>query len=152
MKLQALAPKWKLDSAGRRVVEPKDVTKEKIGRSPDDMDAVNLAYLDDWRWEAPTVLDEPVSVSIVVVLPRPAYLSRVSKRTGEPLQPPERVPHVSRPDCDNLAKSVLDGMSGWWRDDCIVQRLVVEKWAAACGEQTHYEVTVCADEVKSCPP
>ena len=99
-----------------------------------------------------TVLDEPVSVSIVVVLPRPAYLSRVSKRTGEPLQPPERVPHVSRPDCDNLAKSVLDGMSGWWRDDCIVQRLVVEKWTAAFGEQPHYEVTVCAVEVKSCPP
>lgn len=41
---QALAPEWTPDTAGRRVVEPKKVTKEKMGRSPDDMDAVNLAY------------------------------------------------------------------------------------------------------------
>jgi hypothetical protein len=44
LKLQAVAPRWKLDSIGRRVVEPKDVTKERLGRSPDDMDAMNLAY------------------------------------------------------------------------------------------------------------
>jgi hypothetical protein len=41
-----LAPAWDVDTAGRRAVEPKDVTKEKIGRSPDDADAVNLAYLE----------------------------------------------------------------------------------------------------------
>jgi hypothetical protein len=28
----------------RRVVEPKDETKKKLGRSPDGMDALNLAY------------------------------------------------------------------------------------------------------------
>jgi hypothetical protein len=28
------------------VVEPKAVTKDKIGRSPDDADALNLAYLE----------------------------------------------------------------------------------------------------------
>ncbi len=43
---QLLAPAWQLDSAGRRQVEPKDETKEKIGRSPDDADALNLAYYD----------------------------------------------------------------------------------------------------------
>lgn len=45
LKRQAMAPKYKLDSAGRRVVEPKADTKKKLGRSPDGMDAVNLAYL-----------------------------------------------------------------------------------------------------------
>jgi hypothetical protein len=44
LRIQAMAPTWKLDAAGRRVVEPKDKTKETIGRSPDGMDAVNLAY------------------------------------------------------------------------------------------------------------
>jgi len=33
-----------VDSQGRRVVEPKDDTKKRIKRSPDDMDALNLAY------------------------------------------------------------------------------------------------------------
>jgi hypothetical protein len=44
LKRQAMAPKWKVDSKGRRVVEPKDETKKRIGRSPDDMDAFNLAF------------------------------------------------------------------------------------------------------------
>lgn len=44
MRRQAMAPTWKLDAQGRRVVEPKDKTKERIKRSPDDIDAMNLAY------------------------------------------------------------------------------------------------------------
>jgi hypothetical protein len=44
LKRQAVAPHYKLDGSGRRVVEPKDVTKGKLGRSPDGMDALNLAY------------------------------------------------------------------------------------------------------------
>lgn len=41
---QVMAPTWKLDAQGRRVVEPKADTKKRIGRSPDDADALNLAY------------------------------------------------------------------------------------------------------------
>ena len=44
LKRQAMAPKWKLNGQGQRVVEPKDDTKEKLGRSPDGMDALNLAF------------------------------------------------------------------------------------------------------------
>lgn len=44
LRQQLLAPVYKLDSQGRRVVEPKDETKEKLGRSPDDADALHLAY------------------------------------------------------------------------------------------------------------
>lgn len=44
LRSQAMAPTWSLDSQGRRVVEPKDRTKKRIGRSPDGMDALNLAY------------------------------------------------------------------------------------------------------------
>ena len=55
LKQQLLAPAWELDGAGRRVVEPKDDTKEKIGRSPDDADSLNLAY-----YEPPSMLPTPV--------------------------------------------------------------------------------------------
>ena len=44
LRRQMMAPTWKLDSEGRRVVEPKDKTKDRIKRSPDDADGVNLAY------------------------------------------------------------------------------------------------------------
>jgi hypothetical protein len=44
LKRQAMAPLYSLDSDGRRVVEPKDKTKKRIKRSPDDMDALNIAY------------------------------------------------------------------------------------------------------------
>lgn len=46
LKQQLLAPEWDLNGAGQRVVESKDDTKDKIGRSPDDADAFNLAYAD----------------------------------------------------------------------------------------------------------
>lgn len=44
LRQQALAPRYSLDSRGRRVVEPKEQTKKRLGRSPDDMDALNLAF------------------------------------------------------------------------------------------------------------
>jgi hypothetical protein len=47
LRQQLLAPAWGYDErTGRRVVESKDETKEKIGRSPDDADALLLAYLE----------------------------------------------------------------------------------------------------------
>lgn len=39
-----VAPTYKLDSAGRRVVEPKEETKKRLGRSPDRADAVLLLW------------------------------------------------------------------------------------------------------------
>jgi hypothetical protein len=60
---QLLAPGWKPDEAGRRVVEPKDVTKKTLGRSPDDADAMNLAYYDGPAGGGPTVVSSPPAVS-----------------------------------------------------------------------------------------
>jgi len=39
-----IAPVYRLDDRGRRVVEAKSDTKKRIGRSPDDADALNLAF------------------------------------------------------------------------------------------------------------
>jgi hypothetical protein len=41
---QVMAPVWLIDGQGRRVVEAKAETKRKLGRSPDDADALNLAF------------------------------------------------------------------------------------------------------------
>lgn len=41
---QLTASKYKYDSQSKRVVEPKKDVKDRIGRSPDDADAYNLAY------------------------------------------------------------------------------------------------------------
>lgn len=46
LKAQLMLPRFKHDSQGRRVVEPKDITKKRSGRSPDDADAFNLAWFD----------------------------------------------------------------------------------------------------------
>lgn len=53
---QCMAPTWKLDAAGRRTVEPKEKTKEKIGRSPDDADSVNLAFCPAGQFIAPPII------------------------------------------------------------------------------------------------
>jgi hypothetical protein len=44
LRQQLLAVAWDMDAKGRRQVEKKDVTKKKIGRSPDDADAFLLAH------------------------------------------------------------------------------------------------------------
>lgn len=41
---QLTAPKYGLDASGRIVVEPKEETKKRIGRSPDNADALLLAF------------------------------------------------------------------------------------------------------------
>jgi hypothetical protein len=41
---QLTAPKYSMDASGRIVVEPKDETKKRIGRSPDNADALLLAF------------------------------------------------------------------------------------------------------------
>lgn len=50
---QLTAPKYTPDSSGRIVVEPKDETKKRIGRSPDNADALLLAF-----YSAPGGFDE----------------------------------------------------------------------------------------------
>ena len=43
----------------RRVVEKKEETKKRLGRSPDDMNALNLAYY-EFGFEAPYAVTVPV--------------------------------------------------------------------------------------------
>jgi hypothetical protein len=56
---QALTPTWWPDAAGRRVVESKDDTKKTLGRSPDDVDSINLAFYEPTGFSKPPVAAEP---------------------------------------------------------------------------------------------
>jgi hypothetical protein len=58
LKRQAMAPTYKVDDQGRRVVERKAETKEKLRRSPDAMDALNMAFY-EIATGRPPVLDNP---------------------------------------------------------------------------------------------
>ena len=71
MRRQLLGPTWKVDSHGRRVVEPKSETKKRLGRSPDDADALNLAYSGEAEWTA-ALLDEEELAEVVSVARREA--------------------------------------------------------------------------------
>jgi hypothetical protein len=64
---QLIAPRYKLDASGRVKVEPKDDTRKRLGRSPDDADALLLAYFvpPPAPMEGTVVYDEPVGISPV---------------------------------------------------------------------------------------
>lgn len=64
---QLIAPKWQPDSSGRMKVEPKKETRTRLGRSPDDADALLLAFYvppevieEGWVTEAEPAMISPV--------------------------------------------------------------------------------------------
>lgn len=59
LRQQVVSPMYKINNRGQLEVEPKENTKDRLGRSPDDADALNLAYYRAPTWEAPPVVDEP---------------------------------------------------------------------------------------------
>jgi hypothetical protein len=90
LKVQALAPLWKPDAAGRRQVEKKPETKKRLKRSPDDMDAVNLAYTEAGEgvahWVESAVTEQTMGAHLGVLGrgsdgPGPAYRERTRART-----------------------------------------------------------------------
>ncbi len=74
-------------------------------------------------------LQGPLYLSLTFIMPRPKGMYWKTK-------PMPRVPHASRPDCDNLAKSTLDALKGLlWIDDAQISRLDVHKLVADGHEQ-----------------
>jgi hypothetical protein len=59
LRQQALAMTWKVDGQGRCQVEKKEEMKKRLHRSPDDMDALNLAYLEGAPFEPARVVECP---------------------------------------------------------------------------------------------
>ena len=68
-----------------------------------------------------TVYKGPVWVGITATFAMPQSWTK-AKRTKL-----DDTPHAQKPDADNVAKAVLDALSGHWDDDCQVYELSVEK-------------------------
>ena len=80
----------------------------------------------------------PLRVDITFVLPRRKALIWKTK-------PMPRLPHVTKPDRDNLDKAVMDALTGLaWQDDCQVCQGEIQKWIAAGDEQPHVDIRIQA--------
>jgi len=78
--------------------------------------------------------DGPVEVTIRAIHSCPK--SRHRKTMEVP-----RIWRAKTPDCENVAKAVLDAATGvLWHDDAQVARLVVEQFTAAQGEAPRVEI------------
>lgn len=60
--------------------------------------------------ENQVVLDRPVRLDTMFVLPRPKALQFQYKKTGEWKYPPGLLPHTNKPDKDNLEKALMDAI------------------------------------------
>ena len=87
------------------------------------------------------VLDGPLNLTMRFVLPRPKGMMWKSK-------PMPRVPHASRGDLDNFAKSTLDAMNGLvFRDDAQVCQGEIWKWYCSKEGQDRPGATITIREL-----
>lgn len=82
-------------------------------------------------------IDDGVRVDATFLFARPARLCRKK-------DPPGRIPHLSKPDRDNLDKAVLDCLVrvGVLADDCLVFGGQIWKFYAAIGEAPGAEIVI----------
>ena len=84
----------------------------------------------EWDFEA------TMKVRIEAVFPRPK--SKTKKRGDNP-----REHKPSKPDWDNIGKSVCDALNGLaYNDDSQIVEATVTKWIAAAGEQPHVSIVI----------
>lgn len=88
------------------------------------------------QYKPGSTLTGPVYVRMLFAMPRP---KRLSTRT---YKDEIHRPHTFKPDIDNLAKAVLDAMSDWWTDDCLVAMVTASKWYARVNGATGVEIHV----------
>ena len=94
-----------------------------------------------WKEEPLAV---PVQLEVVAVFERTQTLLTRSKRTGAYKFGEGRLWQTSKPDADNIAKSVCDALekAGVLLDDRCIARVVCEKVYARIGERPHVEVAL----------
>ena len=92
-----------------------------------------------WR-QAPIARDVPVVVEVVALFDRPQRLRGTKRRPADP----ERLPHVGKPDADNVSKIALDALvlAGVLEDDACVSDAHTRKRYTGAGELPGVRVTV----------
>lgn len=82
------------------------------------------------------LIDCALRVDCCFVFPRPQRLLKKSS-------PKCRLPHIIKPDRDNLDKAVLDCLTGLvWVDDCQAYSGLIEKYYVADGELPHVVIII----------
>lgn len=104
-----------------------------------------------WRareFQPPEPITGPIDVSLQFWLPRPKG-HHVASDPSRPLKTNAPRHHTGKPDCDNLAKAVLDCLTqiGFWVDDSQVIHLRVRK--AYVGTYGNSGVAVLIERVES---
>ena len=95
-------------------------------------EAIRANDLGEWLWKCHL----PMQVAIVAVFPRP---KSKTKNRGD--NPREHKP--SKPDWDNIGKSVCDALNGLaYNDDSQIVEATVSKWIAAADEQPHVRIVI----------
>ena len=80
------------------------------------------------------LLTGPLKLTLTFVFPRPK---------SAPKKQPGRLPKITKPDGDNLAKCVMDGLNHVvWHDDSQIYSLVVTKLVAAVDETPRTDVVI----------
>jgi Holliday junction resolvase RusA-like endonuclease len=99
-------------------------------------------YVDACLPEPANYMTGPLGCEIVAVFPRTAELLR--KVRGEYKHPTWRLPHATKPDADNIAKSVLDAVekAGIISDDKRIALLTIGKHYAMIHEEPRVEVRI----------
>lgn len=83
---------------------------------------VKNSYIDSAK---NTQMDKPIEAIIIGVFPVPKSTSNKKRK----YLIDNKVHHVSKPDCDNIAKSILDALNGVaYKDDSQICKLSVEKY------------------------
>jgi Holliday junction resolvase RusA-like endonuclease len=113
--------------------------KTKAGRKPHPIvafkNAVRAAAVSNGN-DGTSLIDSALRVDCCFVFPRPQRLLKKSS-------PKCRLPHVIKPDRDNLDKAVLDSLTGLvWVDDCQAYSGLIEKFYVAAGEDPHVVIVI----------
>lgn len=102
--------------------------------TPKTADAWKQAVKDSWKKSSyPKFPWCPLGVSLSFTMPRP----KSHYRANGLLKPTQQLMHTKKPDCDNIAKAVLDALTdaGAWTDDAQVVLLnVAKRWCHAGQE------------------
>ena len=93
-------------------------TKKKVRQSENFLAALLSMHVPDGPFS------EPVAVTVRWTVPWRKSERKSVTRAGEP------IPHVSRPDLDNLEKNLLDVLTRlrFWTDDSLIATKLTSKW------------------------
>jgi Holliday junction resolvase RusA-like endonuclease len=108
--------------------------------TPTTADQWKLAVQESWREVCGHPTDPAtcaILLNIIALFPRPQRL--LTKKSSK-----ERIPHIGKPDADNLAKAIMDALTfaGVWIDDGQVSFLVVSKEYVAIGEAPGADIII----------